>query len=301
MSNVITVKAYAKVNLALDIIGKRQDGYHEVAMIMQSIDLADTVSFTEQDGDITVSADIPALACDETNLAYRAAALLKREFNIRTGVHIELVKTIPMAAGLAGGSADAAAVLSGLNHLWGLRLSVDKLVELGATLGSDVPFCLRGGTMLATGRGEILQRLPNLPECYIVLAKPDISVSTAWAYGNFRQDKAGQRPDIETMIGCLATGDLTGIAHRLCNVLESVTIGAHPAIGGLKQLMLDSGLMASLMSGSGPTVFGLTPDAETAQAAARKLRSANNAEIFIAKTVSKVGDNVGTEIIANQA
>lgn len=299
MSNVLTVKAYAKVNLALDIIGKRQDGYHEVAMIMQSIDLADTVSFTEQDGDITVMANIPALACDETNLAYRAAALLKREFSIKAGVNIALTKTIPMAAGLAGGSADAAAVLTGLNHMWGLKLSGDKLAELGAALGSDVPFCLRGGTMLASGRGEILRRLPNLPECYVVLAKPDISVSTAWAYGNFSQDKAGRRPAIENMIGCLKSGDLAGIAQRLCNVLESVTIAAHPVIGYLKQTMLDCGLMASLMSGSGPTVFGLTPDAETAQAAARELRSINNAEVFIAKTVSKVGDNIGTEIIAD--
>lgn len=297
--NMLTVKAYAKVNLALDIIGKRPDGYHEVAMIMQSIDLADTVTLEEKDGDISVTTDIPALACDKTNLAYRAADLLKQMFNVRKGVKISLKKNIPIAAGLAGGSADAAAVLAGLNVLWKLKLSAGELAEIGAALGSDVPFCLRGGTMLATGRGEILERLPNMPKCYVVLAKPPVSVSTAWAYSNYRADKVGCRPDIRAMKDYLAEGNLNGVAAGLCNVLESVTITAHPVIGHLKQTMLDNKMMAALMSGSGPTVFGLTPDVKIARNVVEKLKAAENAEIFLAKTVLKVGDNIGTEIVAD--
>lgn len=299
MRYVLTIKAYAKINLALDIVGKRQDGFHEVAMILQTINLADTITLSEQDGDITVAANIPALACDNSNLAYRAAALIKQECGIKTGVDIRLTKNIPMAAGLAGGSADAAAVLAGLNVLWKLNLTTDALAELGARLGSDVPFCLRGGTMLATGRGEVLKRLPNLPECYIVLAKPGVDVSTAWAYSNFRPEKVLERPDIKGMIGCLETGSLAGVAQRLCNVFESIVIAEHPVIESLKQTMLDSKMMASRMSGSGPTVFGITENLEQAEMAVRKLRSSNNAEVFITKTVSKVGDNIGTEIVAN--
>lgn len=299
MSVVLTVKAYAKINLALDVISKRQDGYHEVAMVMQSIDLADNVRFYKQDGDITVTSNIPALACDESNLAYRAGALLKAEYGIKQGVHIELEKNIPMAAGLAGGSADAAAVLTGLNCLWNVGLSIEQLCELGAKLGSDVPFCLRGGTMLAEGRGEVLTPLPLLPRCYVVLAKPPVSVSTAWVYGNYRANEVSARPDIINMINNLKNGSLVGVAEGLCNVLESVTIPQYPEIGNIKRYMCDYGVMASLMSGSGPTVFGLTQQAEKAEHIADRLREVTDAEIIIAKTVSKVGDNVGTEIIAD--
>lgn len=299
MSAVLTLKAYAKINLALDVLSKRADGYHEVAMVMQTIDLADIVRFNNQDGDITVTANIPALACDDSNLAYRAAALLKEKFGVAQGVHISLEKNIPMAAGLAGGSADAAAVLAGLNCLWNLGLSSERLCELGAALGSDVPFCLRGGTMLAEGRGEKLTRLPSLPECFVVLAKPAIGVSTAWVYGNFCAEVVNDRPDIGSILACLENGDLPGVAGRVCNVLESVTIPEHPVIGKIKKHMYDYGVIASLMSGSGPTVFGLTPQADKAEFIAEKLRAMTDAEIIVAKTVSKVGDNVGTEIIAN--
>lgn len=299
MSTVLTVKAYAKINLALDVIAKRPDGYHEVAMVMQTIDLADSVRFKKQDGDITVTANILALACDDSNLAYRAAALLKDIYGVEQGVHITLEKKIPMAAGLAGGSADAAAVLVGLNCLWELGLSLDRLCDLGAALGSDVPFCLRGGTMLAEGRGEKLTALPLLPECFVVLAKPAVNVSTAWVYSNFRAGAVVDRPDIAAMVTCLEDGSLTGVADRLCNALESVTIPEHPDIGKIKKYMCDYGAIGSLMSGSGPTVFGLTQQANEAEFIASKLRALTDAEIIIAKTVSKVGDNVGTEIVAD--
>lgn len=296
---MLTVKAYAKINLALDILGKRHDGFHEVAMIMQTIDLADTVQLSEQDGDITVTANIPALACDSTNLAYRAAQMIRQEYGIKSGVIIGLDKKIPMAAGLAGGSADAAGVLVGLNRLWSLDISNERLAQLGAALGSDVPFCLSGGTMLATGRGEILKRIPSFSECYVVLAKPNISIATAWAYGSFRQEQVSQRPDINGMIDALAAGDFAGVASKLCNVFESVAIPEYAIIGRIKQSMIDSGLIASLMSGSGPTVFGVTQNARQAEAAALSLKQFTNVEVFVAKTVSRVGDHIGTKIITD--
>lgn len=268
-------------------------------MIMQTIDLADTLELTGQDGDITITADAPALACDHTNLAYRAAALLRETFAVRRGVHIHVKKRIPMAAGLAGGSADAAGVLTGLNYLWKLGLTVDQLAQLGSKLGSDVPFCIKGGTMLAEGRGEKLTRLPELPVCQVVLAKPPVSVSTAWVYGNYRVEEVVDHPDISGMINCLGRCDLAGVAERLGNVLESVTIAAHPEIGELKSRMTEYGCMASLMSGSGPTVFGLTDDSRRAEAVAARLKNNSKVQIMAVKTVSKVGESIGTEIITD--
>lgn len=285
---MLTISAYAKINLALDVLGRRSDGYHEVVMIMQAITLADAVTLTEQQRDITVTCDRSDLACDHTNLAYRAAALIRDTFRIDRGVHIHLTKRIPLAAGLAGGSADAAAVLRGLNRLWGLGLNSHELERLGAALGSDVPFCLHGGTMLATGRGEILTPLPPLPQCFVVLAKPAVSVSTAWVYGNFRPQAVGRRPDIAAMRRSLAQSDLAAVAAGLGNVLESVTIPAYPDIDRLKRLMVEAGALGSLMSGSGPTVFGLAAGREQAEHIAAMLRQQTAAEIFVAETLMKV-------------
>lgn len=285
---MLTLNAYAKINLALDVLYKRPDGYHEVAMIMQAIKLADTVTLTKQPNTIELSVNIPGLPADTSNLAYRAAALLKQYAGTQQGVQIKLDKRIPLAAGLAGGSADAAAVLKGLNTLWELKLSLAELSKLAAQLGSDVPFCLYNSTMLATGRGEILEALPLLPACYVVLAKPAIEVPTAWVYQQFRADKVSQRPDIAAMRSCLAQGDLAGVAQRLANVLESVTIGAYPEIAKIKELMLTYGAMAALMSGSGPTVFGLVRSREQAEEMACRLQGEGVPEIFVAETVSKV-------------
>ncbi len=286
---MLILKAYAKINLALDVLHKRDDGYHQVEMIMQAIDLADIVSLRELDSDIIVAANTPALACDTSNLAYQAASLLRDTYRIKQGVHITLEKNIPMAAGLAGGSTDAAAVLTGLNRLWQLGLTLEQLEELGAGLGSDVPFCLRGGTMKATGRGEVLMPLPDLPPCYVVLAKPKANVSTAWVYQNYRSENVVSHPDMAGMIGCLGNHDLPGVANRLCNVLESVTMAKHPEIGDLKAAMLEYGAMASLMSGSGPTVFGMVEDRRQAENIARKISVCSNAEIIVTRTVAKVG------------
>ena len=281
---MVTVEANAKINLTLDILGKRPDGYHEVAMVMQTVGLHDTVTLEKRAQGISLNINVPWLKADEKNLAWRAAALVQEEYGLTGGVHIELTKRIPIAAGLAGGSADAAAVLKGMSELYGLNLSAKKLCELGARLGSDIPFCLLGGTMLATGRGEVLKRLPDMPETWVVLVKPRISVSTAWAYQNYDELGAERHPDNEAIQKEIARGNRKGVAKLLCNVLESVTINKYDVIERYKQMMLDKGAMASMMSGSGPTVFALAQNREQAEEIAGFMRREKNADVFVTRT-----------------
>ncbi|SFW46591.1 MULTISPECIES: 4-(cytidine 5'-diphospho)-2-C-methyl-D-erythritol kinase [Selenomonas] len=281
---MVTVEANAKINLTLDILGKRPDGFHEVAMVMQSIGLHDTLTMEKTDGEIALSINVPWLKADEKNLAWRAAELVRQEYGLTGGVRMELTKRIPIAAGLAGGSADAAAVLKGMNELYNLQMSEARLCELGAKLGSDIPFCLMGGTMLATGRGEVLTRLADMPETWVVLAKPRISVSTAWAYQNYDEQGAERHPDNEAIKKAIARGNRKAVAGLLCNVLESVTIKKYDVIADYKQMMLDKGAMASMMSGSGPTVFGLARNREQAEAIANVLRQNTNADVFVTRT-----------------
>lgn len=297
---ILTLQGNAKINLTLDVLHKRTDGYHEVEMIMQAIELADKLSLEDKCGDdISIKANIPHLPCDHRNLAYQAALLIKDVCQVKKGVTIFLEKNIPMSAGLAGGSTDAASVLLGLNQLWKLGLSVSELEVLGAKLGSDVPFCLRGGTMLATGRGEILTPLTDIPPCYVVLAKPRIGVSTAWVYGKYQGNADIVHPDTMGVQLALGQGDITGVSNRLNNVLESVTITEYPQIRKLKESMLEYGAMASLMSGSGPTVFGLVEDKATAEYIADKLRRQKEVEIIVTKTVGKNGGLDGKATITN--
>lgn len=284
---LITVEGYAKINLTLDILGKRPDGYHEVSMVMQSVSLHDTVKLTKIPKGIELTLNVPELEADERNLAWRAAALLLRERQVEGGVRIELVKRIPVAAGLAGGSADAAAVLRGVNELYGLGLTLPELCSYGAKLGSDIPFCIMGGTMLATGRGEVLKDLESVPESWVVLAKPKISVSTAWAYQNYDEQGAEAHPDNTAICEKIKAQDRKGIASLLCNVLESVTIKQYPVIAQYKGWMLEKGALASMMSGSGPTVFGLFADEKAASEAAAYLRSQTDADIFVCQTTGK--------------
>lgn len=281
---MVTVEANAKINLTLDILGKRPDGFHEVAMVMQSIGLHDTLTMEKTDGEIALSINVPWLKADEKNLAWRAAELVRQEYGLKGGVRMELTKRIPIAAGLAGGSADAAAVLKGMNELYNLQMSEARLCELGAKLGSDIPFCLMGGTMIATGRGEVLTRLADMPETWVVLAKPRISVSTAWAYQNYDEQGAERHPDNEAIKKAIARGNRKAVAGLLCNVLESVTIKKYDVIADYKQMMLDKGAMASMMSGSGPTVFGLARNREQAEAIANVLRQNTNADVFVTRT-----------------
>ncbi|MBR4695223.1 MAG: 4-(cytidine 5'-diphospho)-2-C-methyl-D-erythritol kinase [Selenomonadaceae bacterium] len=282
---MVTVHGNAKINLTLDILGKREDGYHEVAMVMQSIGLHDTVELERTEKGISLAVDVPGLEADERNLAWKAAALMRERFHLEGGVHIRLAKRIPIAAGLAGGSTDAAAVLRGMNEMYGLGISGEELCRLGAELGSDIPFCILGGTMLATGRGEMLERLPNLPEMPVVLVKPRISVSTAWAYQNYDMQGAERHPDNEAIQRAIAAGDREAVAKLLCNVLESVTIKKYQEIARYKQMLLKQGAMASMMSGSGPTVFALARSGEQAEAMAAFLRESVDAEVFVTKTV----------------
>ena len=268
----LTETGYAKINLGLDVLGLRPDRYHEVAMVMQSISLADTVAFTES-SELKVTTDLPGLEGGPSNLAYKAAVLMGEVAHREPRVHIHIEKKIFLAAGLAGGSTDAAAVLRGLNRYWGLRLAAGKLERLGAKLGSDVPFCVAGGTALATGRGEILTPLPDLPGLCLVLAKPRMEISTPWAYREFDKQKNVVHPDIEGMVQAVRDGDVQGVLRRCGNVLEPVTAGAHPEIREIRQQMLRNGAEPVMMSGSGPTVFGIVKNKETGDKIAAILQS----------------------------
>ncbi|MED0968108.1 4-(cytidine 5'-diphospho)-2-C-methyl-D-erythritol kinase [Bacillus paramycoides] len=253
----LLVKAPAKINLSLDVLGKRQDGYHEVKMIMTTIDLADRLELTELVEDrIEILSHNRYVPDDQRNLAYQAAKLLKEKFNVKKGVSITIEKTIPVAAGLAGGSSDAAATLRGLNKLWNLGLTIDELAGLGAEIGSDVSFCVYGGTAIATGRGEKIEHIKTPPSCWVILAKPHIGVSTADVYGNLRLNRV-THPNVDKMVEVINHGDYKGICDTVGNVLEGVTFAMHPEVARIKAQMKRFGADAVLMSGSGPTVFGL--------------------------------------------
>jgi 4-diphosphocytidyl-2-C-methyl-D-erythritol kinase len=253
----VLVKAPAKINLSLDVLHKRPDGYHEVEMVMTTIDLADRIelSLLEEDR-IVIHSHNRFVPDDQRNLAYQAAHLLKERFQVKQGVIIGIEKTIPVAAGLAGGSSDAAATLRGLNKLWRLGLSLDELAVLGAEIGSDVSFCVYGGTALATGRGEIIEQLPAPPTCWIVLAKPFIGVSTAEVYRRLNVERI-QHPPTKQMISAIEKGDFNGVCNSVGNVLEDVTLSLYPEVAQIKDQMKRFGADAVLMSGSGPTVFSL--------------------------------------------
>ncbi len=285
MNQKITETAYAKINMGLRILGKRDDGYHEVSMVMQSVGLADEIIIEAGTG-IEISTNVEGLSCGADNLAYKAAALLAKEYGITPNVHITLNKKIFMAAGLAGGSSDAAAVLRGLNKYWQLNLLDDKLEALAAELGSDVPFCINGGSAIAKGRGELILPLPDMPETYVVLAKPkNLDISTAWVYKNFNKGRVMNNPCIWHLAEKVPRG---GKAMRpyMGNVLETVTIPAHPQIAALKTAMLNAGAYFAMMSGSGPTVFALADDMATAEKIAAAIKDFD-VEIAVTTTIGR--------------
>ncbi|MDX1771350.1 MAG: 4-(cytidine 5'-diphospho)-2-C-methyl-D-erythritol kinase [Planococcaceae bacterium] len=254
---MLYVKAPAKINLTLDVLHKRPDGFHEVEMIMTTVDLADRIGLeSREDGVIKIISADRYVPDDQRNLAYQAAKLLKDTYNVQAGVSILLEKRIPVAAGLAGGSSDAAATLKGLNRLWNLQLTADQLAEHGAKIGSDVSFCVYGGTALATGRGEKIQELPSPPNCWIILAKPSIGVSTADVYGGLKVNEI-IHPDTSEMIRAIKEKDYELMCATMGNALESVTLKLYPEVSTIKEQMMKFGADAVLMSGSGPTVFGL--------------------------------------------
>lgn len=276
--DTLELKAYAKINLGLDVLGRRPDGYHEVRMIMQTVGIYDTLVLKKTERNIAFhvtmagegnspSADAGEVPDNEDNLGYKAAKLLMETYGIAEGVDISLTKRIPVAAGMAGGSTDAAAVLRGMNLLFGLDLSWETLQELGLKLGADVPYCIQGGTALAEGIGEKLTDLSDAPECFLLVAKPDISVSTKYVYENLKTDTLKHRPDIDGMMAAIEKGSLDGILDCMENVLQSVTEAKYPVISKLKQQMEAEGAAKAMMSGSGPTVFGIFKEEEKARAA----------------------------------
>lgn len=282
----LTRKAYAKINLGLDVVRRLENGYHEVRMVMQTVGIFDVLTFAETEAGIQITTDCGELPVDENNLIYKAARLLAETCGITKGVTIHLEKHIPIAAGMAGGSSDAAATLLGLRDLFSLELTDEQLRQLGVKVGADVPYCIMGGTALAEGIGEVLTPLAPAPRCSILVAKPDIQVSTRYVYEHLDASKAWEHPDIDGICAAIAEGDLTGVTGRLGNVLETVTIPAYPVIARIKQEMLDTGAKGSLMSGSGPTVFGIYDSREQAQTACGHLAQRGLAEqLFVTEFI----------------
>ncbi len=282
----IRLKAFAKINLGLDVVRRREDGYHEVRMIMQNINLYDTVTMKKTDDDvIRVSTNLHYLPTNENNLVYQAAKLLKDEFKISTGIEIDLQKYIPVAAGMAGGSSDAAAVLYGMNQLFTLQLTKQELMDRGVRIGADVPYCIMRGTALSEGIGEILTPLSPMPICPILIAKPAISVSTKYVYENLHANELQTHPDIDGIIEAIKASDIKGVADRLENVLETVTKSEYPVIGELESFMKEHGALNAIMSGSGPTVFGIYDHEDTAKKAYTALKQAGLAkQVFLTET-----------------
>ena len=282
----LTRKAYAKINLGLDVVGRLENGYHQVRMIMQTVGIYDRLTFAAGESGIRIVTDSGELPTGPDNLIYRAAVLLLETCGVEAGVDIRLEKHIPIAAGMAGGSSDAAATPQGLNDLFALGLTQERLRQLGVRIGADVPYCIMGGTALAEGIGEVLTPLPPAPRCTVLVAKPDLQVSTKYVYEHLDAGESWQHPDIDGMRSAIESGSLPGVVSRLGNVLETVTAGAYPVIGQIKREMLTRGAMGSLMSGSGPTVFGIYGNREQARDARSRLEETGLAkELFVTEFV----------------
>lgn len=292
--NTCVRKAYAKINLGLDVLGTLPNGYHEVKMVMQTVDIWDELTFERTASGITISTNSKELPTDGDNLIYKAAGLMMEELGIKGGVNIYLRKNIPIAAGMAGGSADAAAAMRGICELYGLQVEDQRLMELGVRIGADVPYCIMGGTALAEGIGEKLTELPSPPDCWLVVAKPDINVSTKYVYEHLDAVGDFSHPDIDGMITALKEGSLGGIVKRLGNVLEQVTVEAYPIVDDIKNQLRASGALGALMSGSGPTVFGMFQDREQADTAALQLeRQSLAGQVFVTNFVNGAGESGG--------
>lgn len=283
MGQELILKAYGKINLGLDVVRRLENGYHEVRMIMQSVELADVLMMKRLSEDrIVIRTDKMGLPCDERNLAFRAARLMKEKYAIGDGVEIFLEKHIPVAAGMAGGSADCAAVLKGMNELFELGLSLKQLQVEGVKLGADVPYCLMGGCALSEGIGEVLTKLMEPPACVLLLAKPDIDVSTKHVYESLKLDTLEVHPDIDGMIQDIEAGNLEELCGKLENVLEGVTGKEYPIIGEIEKIMKEAGALQAIMSGSGPTVFGIFTESEAARKAMDVIKEKSLAnEVFL--------------------
>ena len=290
------LRAMAKINLGLDIIGKREDGYHEVRMIMQTIRMYDVLEIRKKSSPgISLSTNLPYIPCDERNLVYKAAKILMDEFHVEEGLSMKLTKSVPVAAGMAGGSSDAAAAFVGVNRLFHLGLSQEELMKRAVQVGADVPYCVMRGTALAEGIGEKLTRLPDLPGCYILIGKPGINVSTRTAYENLDLNEIRRRPDIDGMIRDIKNKDLYSMTGKMENVFEPGIMAKYPVIREIRDLMEKQGAMKAMMSGSGPTVFGIFDDAGKMQNAARALKKSGLAKTVFATRTYKPGGGTKDE------
>lgn len=274
----ISVKALAKINLGLDVVRRREDGYHEVKMVMQTIHLFDRLEMKKTAGGITMTTNLSFLPTNENNLVYKAAKLLMDEFQIKDGIDVKLHKHIPVAAGMAGGSTDAAAVLYGMNRMFELGLSKEELMQRGVKIGADVPYCIMRGTALAEGIGEKLTALSPMVKCPVLIAKPQISVSTKFVYENLKLDENTVHPDIDRLVEDIRQKDLAAITADMGNVLETVTIPNYPVIAEIKEHMMMHGAAGAMMSGSGPTVFGLFDDKDKSDAAYEAMQASGLAK-----------------------
>ena len=284
----LALKAYGKINLGLDVLRKRPDGYHDLKMIMQMVDVYDDIIITKTDrkNEIIVATDKFVLENEKGNLAYMAAKLLFDEFDIHQGIEIKINKRIPIAGGMAGGSSDCATTLMGINEMFDLKLSKEDLMKRGVKLGADVPYCVLGKTAIAEGIGEILTPLPRPPSCYVIIAKPAVSVSTAYVDGNIRPDEITKRPDIDGMAEAIKNGDLYKMSSLLYNVMEDVTVPEYPIIADIKKMMIENGALNSIMSGSGPTVFGIYDNLEKAENTMKLLKKSNLTEqLYLTKFI----------------
>ncbi len=286
MYDSIRLKARAKINLGLDVLGKRPDGYHDVRMVMQTVGIYDRLIIKRiPEEDIRIVSNLAFLPLNENNLIYKAVRMLKEEYGFKGGVEVDLNKFIPVAAGMAGGSTDAASTMFGINRLFNLNMSMDRMMELGVKLGADVPYCIMRGTALAEGIGEKLTRLTPMPHCWLLVAKPPINVSTKLVYENLDMSEVVKHPDIDGIIAAIEAQDVAGIAAKMGNVLEQVTIPLYPVIDVIKQDMMEHGALNAMMSGSGPTVFGIFPDEQTALACQTFLKEKGDArQVYITET-----------------
>ena len=274
INKTVREKAYAKINLGLDVLKRREDGYHEVKMVMQTIGICDEliISTSADTVGVNLIADVDNLPLDGSNLIVKAANLMIERYNLKQGIEVKLIKNIPMAAGLAGGSSDAAATLRGINRLFGLGLTDEELCKTAVKIGADVPFCVLGGTYLSEGIGEKLTKLDDAPQCTVLVAKPKFGISTGYVYANLHVEKIEKHPDMDAVLESLANKDIKGVASNMENILENVSVREYPIIGDIKELMKKHGALNALMSGSGPTVFGLFDNKANAERAAVALR-----------------------------
>lgn len=301
MLSQLKLRAYAKVNLVLDVLRRRPDGYHDVRMVMQNLDLSDDLTFTiddnwsapDDDSDsndykITISANREDIPTDEHNLIYKAIAQMFEMFNIKSAIHVHLEKHIPVEAGMAGGSTDCAAAIKAVNQMYELGLSMQEMMEIGVKLGADVPYCIMAATALSEGIGEVLTRVPSLKNCYVLVAKPKIRVSTAMVYKNLHLETIEKHPNVDGMLEGLATGNLDAICSHMENILETVTAVLYPEIDQLKDIMKQNGAKNAIMSGSGPTVFGIFEEEKTAKKVSEIILSQELAnEVYVTVPVSE--------------